>query len=51
MRCPYCHRPLRGLGARCRACRRYVLNWMHYTAFGVLALLLAFLVLDLFMRL
>ncbi|MCA1631925.1 MAG: hypothetical protein LC774_16670 [Acidobacteria bacterium] len=28
-RCPYCARPLRGHGLRCRACRRYVLRWYH----------------------
>ncbi|HVF55784.1 MAG TPA: hypothetical protein VM934_06515 [Pyrinomonadaceae bacterium] len=28
-KCPYCARPLRMGGVRCRACRRYVLGWPH----------------------
>jgi hypothetical protein len=28
-KCPYCARPLRAGGIRCRACRRWVLGWPH----------------------
>lgn len=28
-KCPYCARPLRMGGLRCRACRRYVLRRSH----------------------
>lgn len=48
MKCPYCQRPLHGLGLHCRACRRYVLGWTHYLALALGALLLGFVLLQLF---
>jgi predicted amidophosphoribosyltransferase len=45
-RCPYCARPLRGLGLKCRACRRYVLRWYHVTFLAVVSLAIALLALE-----
>lgn len=47
-KCPYCKRPLAGLGLKCRACRRYVLGWPHVLLLSIavlvsLAILLEFI--------
>lgn len=42
-KCPYCVRPLKGLGVKCRACRRYVLRWPHVLALGALVLAAVYL--------
>lgn len=44
-KCPYCARPLKMAGTRCRACRRFVLGWPHIT---LLLLLGTAIVLGLF---
>jgi len=38
-KCPYCKRPLTGLGLKCRACRRYVLGWPHVLFFSLVVLI------------
>jgi hypothetical protein len=38
-KCPYCKRPLPGLGIKCRACRRYVLGWPHVLLLSIFALI------------
>ncbi|MEJ7708474.1 MAG: hypothetical protein WKF84_01090 [Pyrinomonadaceae bacterium] len=48
MYCPYCARPLKMMGTRCRACRRYILGWPHLAALafviiGVILLVLNFI--------
>jgi hypothetical protein len=45
-RCPYCARPLRGLGLKCRACRRYVLRWYHITFLTVVSLAVVIFALE-----
>ncbi|MCA1616944.1 MAG: hypothetical protein LC800_23255 [Acidobacteria bacterium] len=50
LKCLYCARPLRGLGLRCRACRRYVLRWPHMIALSVVALAVAIILLELLFR-
>jgi hypothetical protein len=45
-RCPYCARPLRGLGLKCRACRRYVLRWPHIVVLTVAGLAALLLILE-----
>ena len=47
MRCPYCARPLRMGGMRCRACRRYVLRWPHVLALAVAAFAVIYALLEL----
>ena len=49
-KCLYCARPLRGLGLRCRACRRYVLRWPHVIVLSVVALTILVLLLELLFR-
>jgi hypothetical protein len=49
-KCPYCHRPLRQFGTRCRACRRYVLRWPHIVLLSVAVLTGLALLLDLLLR-
>ena len=49
-KCPYCARPLRDLGLRCRACRRYVLSWPHMVVLSAVVLLVALLLLELLFR-
>jgi hypothetical protein len=46
-RCPYCARPLKGLGLKCRACRRYILRWPHLLALSALLLVAVLVLLDL----
>lgn len=36
------------MGIRCRACRRYILNWTHYLVLALLGLIAAWLLLELF---
>ena len=50
-KCPYCARPLRMWGLRCRACRRYVLRWPHIIILIALCLALAVGMLELLFRL
>ena len=50
LKCPYCARPLRGLGLRCRACRRYVLRWPHMILLSVVGLAAVVLLLELISR-
>ena len=38
-KCPYCKRPLPGLGIKCRACRRYVLGWPHVLLLSIFVLI------------
>ncbi|HYX43202.1 MAG TPA: hypothetical protein VE821_15960 [Pyrinomonadaceae bacterium] len=49
-KCPYCQRPLRRFGTRCRACRRYVLRWPHIVLLSLAALTGLALLLDLLIR-
>lgn len=44
--CPYCARPLRGAGIKCRACRRYVLRWPHWLLLSLFALAALALLLE-----
>lgn len=46
-KCPYCKRPLPGLGLKCRACRRYVLGWQHVLLLTVFTLVLLAVLLEL----
>ena len=46
-RCPYCARPLKGLGVKCRACRRYVLRWPHLLILSVFLLVTVLALLEL----
>ncbi|HKP73879.1 MAG TPA: hypothetical protein VJT82_13135 [Pyrinomonadaceae bacterium] len=46
-KCPYCERPLPGLGLRCRACRRYVLGWPHVLLLSMMALISLAVLLEL----
>lgn len=50
LKCLYCARPLRGLGLKCKACRRYVLRWPHIVVLSVIGLIAALLFLELFFR-
>lgn len=50
LKCLYCARPLRGLGLRCKACRRYVLRWPHMIALSIIALAAVLLLLELLFR-
>ncbi|HYH85456.1 MAG TPA: hypothetical protein VEX60_08230 [Pyrinomonadaceae bacterium] len=45
-KCPYCLRPLRMGGLRCRACRRYVLRRSHILLLLLLAVALVVGVLE-----
>jgi|GEM_PF-1203065 len=47
-KCPYCERPLRGLGLKCHACRRYVLGRSAFLLFSVAGLAFFILLLELF---
>ncbi|CAN5237252.1 MAG: hypothetical protein ACR2GW_01205 [Pyrinomonadaceae bacterium] len=49
-KCPYCARPLRGAGIKCRACRRYVLRWPHWLLLSLFALAALALLLDALFR-
>ena len=49
-KCPYCHRPLRRFGTRCRACRRYILRWPHFVLLSLVSLAALALLLDLLLR-
>ena len=49
-RCPYCARPLRGLGLKCRACRRYILRWPHLLVLSVALLVAVLALLELLLR-
>jgi hypothetical protein len=49
-KCPYCQRPLRRFGTRCRACRRYILRWPHIVLLSLAALTGLALLLDLLIK-
>ena len=49
-KCPYCARPLRGIGIKCRACRRYVLRWYHILPVVAVGLVALAYLLDLMFR-
>lgn len=49
-RCPYCARPLKGLGLNCRACRRYLLRWPHLLVLSVALLVAVLALLELLLR-
>jgi hypothetical protein len=49
-KCPYCARPLRGFGLKCRACRRYVLRWHHVLLLAVIGLAALAYTLDFLFR-
>lgn len=49
-KCPYCDRPLRMFGMRCRACRRYVFSWFHILAFAVLGVVAFGLLVELLVK-
>ncbi len=49
-KCPYCARPLRGAGFKCRACRRYILRWPHVLLLSLLGLAVLALLLDVIFR-
>ena len=49
-RCPYCARPLNGLGLKCRACRRYILRWPHLLVLSFVLLVAVLVVLELLLR-
>ena len=50
LKCLYCARPLRGLGLKCKACRRYVLRWPHIAVLSVVGLIAVLLFLELLFR-
>lgn len=50
-KCPYCARPLRGFGLKCRACRRYVLRWYHVALLSAVGLIGVVYLLDVLYRL
>ncbi|MCA1816592.1 MAG: hypothetical protein LC746_09340 [Acidobacteria bacterium] len=49
-KCPYCARPLKGFGLKCRACRRYVPRWHHILLFSLVALVVIAFALDALLR-
>ena len=49
-RCPYCARPLKGLGLKCRACRRYILRWPHLLVLATGLLVAVLVLLELLLR-
>ena len=49
-KCPYCARPLKGFGLKCRACRRYVLRWHHIVLFSLVGLVIIAFALDALLR-
>lgn len=49
-KCPYCKRPLKGLGLNCRACRRYVLGWPHLIFISLVILISIAIILELILR-
>jgi hypothetical protein len=49
-KCPYCKRPLKGLGLKCRACRRYVLGWPHVLVLSLVILISVAVLLELILR-
>lgn len=46
-KCPYCKRPLAGLGLKCLACRRYVLGWQHVLLLSLIVLISLAVLLEL----
>ncbi len=50
-KCPYCKRPLPGLGIKCRACRRYVLGWGQVLLLSVVVLISLAVILELVLSL
>ncbi|HEV2860195.1 MAG TPA: hypothetical protein VGX48_04245 [Pyrinomonadaceae bacterium] len=50
-KCPYCARPLRMGGIRCRACRRFIFSWPHIVVLVLLALAATVAVLEFLYRL
>ena len=50
-KCPYCKRPLKGLGFTCRACRRYVLGWPHVLLLSFFVLISLAVILELVLSL
>jgi hypothetical protein len=49
-KCPYCARPLRGFGVKCRACRRYVLRWSHLVVLGAVVIIAVVVLLEALLR-
>ena len=49
-KCPYRARPLKGLGLKCRACRRYILRWPHLIVLSGLLLVAVLVLLELLLR-
>lgn len=49
-KCPYCKRPLKGLGLNCRACRRYVLGWPHVILISLVIIISLAIILELILR-
>ncbi|HEY0101404.1 MAG TPA: hypothetical protein VGB76_20940 [Pyrinomonadaceae bacterium] len=49
-KCPYCKRPLAGLGLNCRACRRYVLGWPHVLLLSLVILISLAVLLELMLH-
>jgi hypothetical protein len=49
-KCPYCARPLKGLGVKCRACRRYILRWPHLLVLSFVVLIAVLVLLELLLR-
>jgi hypothetical protein len=50
-KCPYCKRPLKGLGLKCQACRRYVLGWPHVILLSLVILITLAILLELTLKL
>ncbi|HEV3467979.1 MAG TPA: hypothetical protein VG148_01550 [Pyrinomonadaceae bacterium] len=46
-KCPYCARPLRAGGVRCRACRRWVFGWQHLLVLALLGVAAVYGLLEL----
>ena len=49
-KCPYCKRPLKGLGLKCRACQRYVLGWSHVLLLSLVILISLAVLLELILH-
>ena len=45
-KCPYCARPLKGLGLKCRPCRRYLLGWPHLLVLSAVLLVAVLFLLE-----
>jgi hypothetical protein len=49
-KCPYCKRPLKGLGLKCLACRRYLLGWPHVLLLSLVILVTIAVLLELILN-